>query len=63
MRMPYIQIPTNIILERSQMKHLFGKWWWDKRYKKLMKGDKKIKKAIDKSKRVWYNIDTTKERK
>jgi hypothetical protein len=23
------------------MKHLFGKWWYDCKYKKFVKGDKK----------------------
>ena len=45
-----VRIPTNLILERPQMKHLFGKLWWDSRYKKFVKGDKKLKKPIDKLK-------------
>ena len=35
--MSYVRYPTNLILERPQMKHLFGKWWWDKKYKQLVK--------------------------
>lgn len=41
-------LPTNIILESAKVrnvKHLFGKYWWDADYKKLLKGDKKIKKT------------------
>ena len=53
--MSYVRYPTNLILERPQMKHLFGKWWWDKKYKQLIKGDKKVKKTIDKSGQVCYN--------
>jgi hypothetical protein len=37
----YVRIPTNLILERPNMKHLFGKWWYDCKYKKFVKGDKK----------------------
>ena len=47
-KMKYVRFPTNLILKRPQMKHLFGKWWWDKKYKQLVKGDKKIKECIDK---------------
>ena len=61
-KMSYVRYPTNLILERPQMKHLFGKWWWDKRYKQLVKGDKKVKKTIDKSGQVCYN-KVNKERK
>ena len=53
--MNYVRYPTNLILERPQMKHLFGKWWWDKKYKQLVKGDKKVKKTIDNSGQVCYN--------
>jgi hypothetical protein len=54
-KMKYVRYPTNLILERPQMKHLFGKLWWDKRYKQFVKGDKKVKKTIDKSGQVCYN--------
>ena len=48
--MKYTRIPTNLILERPCMKHLFGKWWWDKKYHHLVKGDKKnLKKVLTNS--------------
>ena len=42
------RLPTNIILEMASarnVKHLFGKYWWDADYKKLLKGDKKFEKT------------------
>lgn len=45
-------LPTNIILEMAEVrnvKHLFGKLWWDADYRKVLKGDKKIKKNSNKT--------------
>ena len=38
------RIPTNIIRECAKVrnvKHLWGRYWWDKDYHCILKGDKK----------------------
>ena len=45
-------IPTNIIvneiMKNRKIKHLFGRYFWDCKYKVFLIGDKKFQKSIDK---------------
>lgn len=45
-------LPTNIIvneiMKNRKIKHLFGKYFWDCKYKVFLIGDKKFKKILDK---------------
>lgn len=38
--MKYVRIPTGLLMEMPTVKHLFGKWFWDTKTKRLAKGDK-----------------------
>lgn len=38
--MKYARIPTCLLIQMPDVKHLFGKWFWDTKIKRLAKGDK-----------------------
>lgn len=41
--MKYARIPTCLLMKMPNVKHLFGKWFWDTEIKMLAKGDKTLR--------------------
>jgi hypothetical protein len=42
-QMKYARIPTGLLMKMPNVKHLFGKWFWDTEAKMLAKGDKTLR--------------------